>query len=634
MLRNPIIHKEVLTALRTKKAVAMQAGFLLAVMALVWLLWPEGGLQDIGGQQARRILSILAMGELIIVILVAPAFTAASITSESEHNTLEGLFASRLKPWEITTGKIVGSLTFLVLLVLTGAPGLAAPFLLGGVGGYEVLTILGILLMTAVYLGMIGMFLSTILHRSYRSIIVTYIVLLVVCIVVAIPAWPISKHLLSRGDPITQKVLHTIASASPVQAMMSRVWPDSLYVQGAKSMPPFWETYLYVGAAMIVLLSLLCLLRLRRPPQPPRPREKLRVVERNQVSARNLFFLFDPRKRKKPVSWWQNPVLCKEFRTRPMLQVQWLLRSVGVCLMVSVLLMFLVSIGVQTFVAEGATGLYQNMATAVASLMVILVVLLGPAIAGGAICTDRETGVWDLMRVTPIPSWRIVTGKFQASIIPLLLLILAALPSMFILMYFDSSFAPQLGEFIDSLTSWQVIPAMYLYGGVGVVLLLFVVMFVGLILKNSRLLTGPTVIFVLLLSVALALVYGGFMLFSPMLQRVCAVIGVTILFTCTAGTMFSSLFARTATATAWTYGLVVTLALLSLLGLLAEDLLSRRVIEAAFLLNPIIAAMEASGAPNLQKYGLLNSHLEIMAALTGAMFVITVIRVFQLRRAN
>ena len=195
MFQNPIIHKEVLSTLRTKKAVALQAGFFLAVMALVWLLWPEGGLQDLGGEQARRILSILAMGELIIVILVAPAFTAAAITSETEHKTLEGLFASRLHPWEIAFGKIIGSLTFLVLLVLTGAPALAAPFLLGGIGQYEVLAILGILLMTAVYLGMIGLYLSTMLHRSYRAIIVSYAVLFVVCIGAAIPAarkaWPI-----------------------------------------------------------------------------------------------------------------------------------------------------------------------------------------------------------------------------------------------------------------------------------------------------------------------------------------------------------------------------------------------------------------------------------------------------------
>lgn len=634
MFRNPIIHKEVLSTLRTKKAVAMQAGFLLAVAVLVWLLWPADGLQDLGGEQSRRILGVLAMGELLIVILVAPAFTAASITGEKEHNTLEGLFASRLKPWEIALGKIVGSLAFLVLLTFTGAAPLATPFLLGGVGEYEVLTILALLLLTAIYLGLVGLYLSTILHRSYRAIIVTYAVLILLCVLSALPAWPVSNHLLVRGGPLWQKTFHWIASLSPVQAMLSLLWPDAAHAKGAQTLPPFWQTYLCAGGGMIVLLSLLCLWRLRRPPQPPRPREKLRVIERDQVSARNLFFLFDPRRRKRPVAGWQNPVLCKEFRTRPMLQMQWLLRSVGICLIVSVLLMFLVSAGVSAFVTEGVGGLYPNMAAAVAAMMVLLVVLLGPAVSAGAICTDRETGVWDLLRVTPIPSWRIVSGKFQAAIIPLLLLILAALPALFILVYFDSSFAPQLGAFLESLKTQDLVPAAVLYGFLGLLVLLFAVMFFGVVLRRSLLLTVPTAIFAVLLTIALAAGYAAFFLFSPMLQRVCAVLAVTILFTCTAGTMFSSLSSRTSAATAWTYGLVITMTLLSLLGLLMKDLLSRRVIESLFLVNPVIAVLEAAGLPGVREYGVMNDYLKLLGVATVVMFLITVVRVFQLRRAT
>ena len=40
MMSNPIIHKEVLSSLRTKKAFWMQALFFLVTAALVWLLWP------------------------------------------------------------------------------------------------------------------------------------------------------------------------------------------------------------------------------------------------------------------------------------------------------------------------------------------------------------------------------------------------------------------------------------------------------------------------------------------------------------------------------------------------------------------------------------------------------------------
>ena len=151
MIHNPIIHKEVLSALRTRKVILMQGVFLLMAAALIWLFWPPDGLQDVGGQQARQILSILAIGQLVMVALFAPTFTAASLTSEKEQNTMESLFATAMRPWEIATGKMVGSLTFLILVVLTGIPAISSPFMLGGVSGSEVLAIIAILLLTAVY---------------------------------------------------------------------------------------------------------------------------------------------------------------------------------------------------------------------------------------------------------------------------------------------------------------------------------------------------------------------------------------------------------------------------------------------------------------------------------------------------
>lgn len=560
MINNPIIHKEVLSTLRTKKAYLLQAAFLLITVGLVLLLWPADGLQDIGGQQARRILSILAIGELMLIILFAPAFTAASLTSESEHNTLESLFFTALKPTEIALGKMVGSLAFLIILVISGIPALAMTFLLGGVTVTEIMATVGILLLTAIYLGMIGFFISSISHRSYRSIIVTYAILFVVCFVVALPAWPVSRNLLKYQGEVGQAIMHMVASLSPLEAMLSLVWPDSAYAQGAQGLPAFWIVFVPVSIGVTILMVLFCLIKLRRPPTPPRPREKLKVVERGKISVRTFFFIIDPRKRKRDISWWQNPVLIKEFRTRPMLQGQWMLRAVGVCLIASILLMFLVSLSVSAFVGE-RTQMIPMMATAVAAMMVVLIIMIGPAISGGTICADRETGVWDLMRATPLPSWRIVSGKFQASIIPLLLLTLATLPALLILLFFN-------------LNLWSN------------------------------------------------------------LLRVCYVIGMTIMFVSTAGTFFSSIFSKTSVATACTYALVVSLTLLTLLVLLAEDLFSQRLIEAIFMVNPVVAAMDAAGSQTMQKYSSLSSHLKIMGVATAVMFLISVVRVFQLRRAE
>lgn len=559
MIANPIIRKEVLSSLRTNKAIILQALFLLVLAALVWVFWPPGGLQDIGGQKARNLLAIIAIGELLMVAMFSSAFTAAAITTEKERNTWEVLFSSSMKPWEIALGKMSGSLSFLLLLVFSGIPALAALFLLGGVQGTEVIAVIGVLFLTAIYLGMIGLLVSSLMYRSYRSVIVAYGIVLVVCFVVAVPAWPVSGGMLARQEPGVQKVLHVVASLSPLQAMLSLVMPGSDYTIGAAGMPEYWRLFIPISCLVILGTGLAGVYKLRQPIKVHRQLAKLKVIERGQISARSFLFIVDPRKRKRMIRWWQNPMLIKEFRTRPMLQAQWLLRVIGLCLIVSVVLMILVSLSLQVFMGESSQML-PTMATAVAAMMVVLVLLVGPAMAGGTISSDRETGIWDLIRVTRMPSWRMVSGKFQASIVPLLLFALATLPALLILLYIN-------------IDLW------------------------------------------------------------PNMVRICYVIGVTILFVSTAGTFFSSVFSRTATATACTYALVMGVQLLTMLVLLGRSLFSVQFVESILVLNPVMAAMDAAGHASMKEYvGLMSRHMQIMGVAIAVMFVITVVRVYQLRR--
>jgi len=397
------------------------------------------------------------------------------------------------------------------------------------------------------------------MYRSYRAVIVTYVIVLVICFLSASPAWPISGNLMSRTGPGMQKLLHVIASVSPLQAMLSVVMPQSDYTVAAASMPPYWQLFIPISILVTLITAAITLYKLHLPLTDPQQREKLKVIERGQITARTFLFIVDPRKRKRMIRWWQNPMLMKEFRTRPMLQAQWLLRAVGLCLIVSVLLMILVSVSLGTFVAERGAVIYMMMMTVVGGLMVVLIMLIGPSLSGGTISADRESGIWSLMRTTRLSSWQIVSGKFQSSVIPLLLFALATLPALLILLWFN-------------VNLWQN------------------------------------------------------------MVRVCYIIGMTILVVCTTGMFFSSIFARTATATAWTYAVVLGIGLANLLVLLGEELLPHRLIETIFLVNPVAGAMDAAGHPSMQKYDLWATHLKIMALSTIAMFAVTIVRVHQLRR--
>jgi ABC-type transport system involved in multi-copper enzyme maturation permease subunit len=566
MIRNPIIRRELLSALRTRKALLMQGAFLLTTAVLFLLYWPAGGLQDIGGQEARQIFGILAIGELVMVVLFAPAFTAAALTSEREHNTLESLFATPMRPWEIAVGKMVGSLGFLVLVILSGVPMLAMPFLLGGVEGSQLLAVIGILLVTAVYLGMIGLLVSALGHRSYRAIITAYALLLIVCFLLALPATPLSNHMLRRAGPTLRPVWHVLASFSPLEAMLSLVWAKHSWAGGDPNMPAFWMLFLPLSALTTLVIAAVCLIKLRRPAGPPRPRERLKVVERGQISARTFLFIIDPRKRKRMIGWWQNPMLVKEFRTRPMLQAQWLLRAIGWCIIISIVLMIIQAQTIQIALPERPSirVIVEDLPAVIAALSIIVIVLVGPAITGGTLCSDREAGVWDLIRTTHLSSWRIVSGKLQSAVIPLLLLVLAMLPTLIVL--------PFLVSFEVDL--W------------------------------------------------------------PTILRILVVVVMAAVFVAAAGMFFSGLCAKTATATAWTYGLVISIALLTLLMLVGEGRFSQRVVGSVFVVSPLAAALDAAGNPDMRRYALMRPHLLLMGAATAFMLLVSVVRVVQLRRPD
>ena len=107
---------------------------------------------------------------------------------------------------------------------------------------------------------------------------------------------------------------------------------------------------------------------------------------------------------------------------------------------------------------------------------------------------------------------------------------------------------------------------------------------------------------------------------------------MTVAFVSTAGVFFSSIFSKTAAATAATYGLLILMGVGSLMVLLDPEGFSQRLVRDLFLLNPIAAAMDASGSASMQKYALVIPHLKIMGVLTLSMLAVSVVRVFQLRR--
>jgi len=134
---------------------------------------PEVGLQMYG---------VLAIFQLMLVAFVTPALTAGVISGERERQTLPLLLCTRLSATSIVLSKLVASLSYILLLLIASLPVFSIVFLFGGVSPKELLQILAIYLMTALTLGSIGIFCSSVTRKTQVSTVLTYAIVFVLLI--------------------------------------------------------------------------------------------------------------------------------------------------------------------------------------------------------------------------------------------------------------------------------------------------------------------------------------------------------------------------------------------------------------------------------------------------------------------
>src|SRR5437879_1093618 len=103
---NAIIRRELITLLRTKRAVAIQLGLALAFALLISLRWPTEAQVGLSGAEARQVLDVFGYTMLTSIILLVPAFPATSLVREKVNGTLVLLFNTPLTAWSIYFGKL------------------------------------------------------------------------------------------------------------------------------------------------------------------------------------------------------------------------------------------------------------------------------------------------------------------------------------------------------------------------------------------------------------------------------------------------------------------------------------------------------------------------------------------------
>ncbi|NJO84023.1 MAG: hypothetical protein HC828_15375, partial [Blastochloris sp.] len=140
---NPVMIKELRGRMRGVRAFAVLTVYLglMSGFALLLYLVYNSFSRGTGSSAAGEIGRVLFMGvvgiELLLIIFIAPAFTAGAITGERERQTYDLLQTTLLSSPSFVIGKLESALGYIVLLLLAGVPLQSIAFLFGGVSELE-----------------------------------------------------------------------------------------------------------------------------------------------------------------------------------------------------------------------------------------------------------------------------------------------------------------------------------------------------------------------------------------------------------------------------------------------------------------------------------------------------------------
>jgi len=179
--------KELRGRMRGRRAFTILTLYLLflAGFAWAWELIAErayGNSGSLSGGSAafasaligQEIFGALLIVETLLVVFLAPAFTAGAISLEREKQTLDMLAATPISSLAIVIGKLLSALTYVFILIIASIPLTAIVFVFGGVGPDEVLRGYVVLFASAIGLGSFGLFVSALMQRTQAATVVTF----------------------------------------------------------------------------------------------------------------------------------------------------------------------------------------------------------------------------------------------------------------------------------------------------------------------------------------------------------------------------------------------------------------------------------------------------------------------------
>ncbi len=376
LTENPVLQRELLSNLRMTRAFVLLFAYVAVLGLMVYLAWPQEERLDVSNPIAsQRLVNMFFLGQYLLAALMAPSFTAGSITGEKERHTYEMLLASPLSPGAILVGKLGAALCHLALLIVASLPIVVLCLPLGGISLYEVLAAYFALLLSTITFGIISLACSSYFARTAAALTVSYLAILPLALL-GLLFW----NTLS-GAGATLRLIGTF-SVLPVLCV-------------ALTTPLLWLIWQ----------------RLLHPPDVGSEGKEVIDEQQEQQQAVGLVIrrgqfpdnLFAPAKRVDLLPDGANPVFDKEMRSEIFSQGTLMHRVV---IQVSMLLAVPLMAFCLYFLPQHAPWYV--------SYVLLFNVLVGPVFSAGSVTGEREGETLDLLLTTMLSPWQILWAKLVA----------------------------------------------------------------------------------------------------------------------------------------------------------------------------------------------------------------------------
>jgi len=425
-MSNPVIRREFFGILRTRKAVVMLVVLTGTFSMMVLMRWPSAGLVDLSGARSEQVFRLFAYTLLAGMLFAVPAFPAVSFVREKNSGTLALLLNSPLQSWSIYIGKLGGVLAFATLLLLTSLPAAAACYAMGGVDLTAQVGMLYVVLLVAVLqYTTLALLISTFVQSTDAAVRITY------GLVFSLSTLAVGPFYLLQAQPgLLGSIAWWLRAASPLPLIMTIAGHGAVGSVGMQGENATTSEYFVLAGISSLAFAALTISRLNYKLFDRAWSQGIITDDRQLTTrvVRRLFFLIDPQRRKAGIPFYANPVMVKEFRTRKFGRIHWLLRLVAVCAVLSMLLTYFAAMNVGIWDVETIGGF-------LVLLQIVLIVVITPSLTSGLISSERESGGWELLCMTPLSPLKILRGKLFSVIWTVALILLATVPGYLVMIY-------------------------------------------------------------------------------------------------------------------------------------------------------------------------------------------------------